>query len=395
MRARAITAGLIGLVLACQSFRVALASIDPLQPSSKTVALWPRHPTVLAARAMVGVGEAAAAQQEPGPDVWSKLQLLSREEPLSADPFLVAGALAEHRGDNRKAVVLLEAGQVRRPRSIPAHYLLADLDMRMGRVGEGLLEIADLSRVMPGSSVQIVPALAQFARTPDASRQLARLFAQDPELRAPVLDVLAADPSNAALILSVAGPQDLSGRTPSWQAKLLYAMIAKQDYADAYRIWARLYGHPEQQAAGIFNPSFKDLREPPPFNWHFSSAAAGIAQPSDGSLQVLYYGRDDAALADQLLLLPAGRYRLAATVTGSSGPDGALAWSIACLPSKNQPLAELPLPGSGASRTVAGEFTVPPQGCPAQRLALLGKAEDSPQTSTVQAWPLDLQRLAQ
>jgi len=101
-----------------------------------------------------------------------------------------------------------------------------------------------------------------------------------------------------------------------------------------------------------------------------------VAEPNGrGGVDVLYYGRANAALARQLLLLRPGRYRLVMTVEDASGEVRAVRWHIRC--AKNaKSLADLPL----RAGTNAIAFDVP-LGCDAQWLDLRGVAGDLPRTT--------------
>ena len=67
----------------------------------------------------------------------------------------------------------------------------------------------------------------------------------------------------------------------------------------------------------------------PPFGWELASGSAGVAEPTgDGSLHVLFYGRDNLALARQLLLLKPGRYRLSMRVNGAEPSAESLSWAV-------------------------------------------------------------------
>ena len=105
-------------------------------------------------------------------------------------------------------------------------------------------------------------------------------------------------------------------------------------------------------------------------------ASLGIAEPDgSGGVDVLYYGRAKAILARQLLLLPAGKYRLAMNVARTDGEAAAIRWTLRCA-TAGKLLAQLPLrPGP-----VAGQFVVP-AGCTAQWLELEGIAGETPGTS--------------
>jgi tetratricopeptide (TPR) repeat protein len=388
MRLRGLAAIVIGVLLGLALLRFALVRSDP--ESALAHDLWPGHPAVLTAMAMRQVGLAAAKGADPPGSALADLRRLASAAPLSVEPFLVQGALAEKEGQLDRAAALYREALRRDPRSIAGHYLLSDLDLRTGRAEDGIAEIAELSRLVPASSVQLAPAIAQFARSPGAAEQLRRIFRSNPLLEEPVLTVLAGDPANAPLILSVAThPAGESGGPPAWQQKLLETMTAQGEYRQAYSVWASITGI-SGNGGGLFNGDFRRIAAPPPFNWSFASSDAGVAEAENGSLRVLFYGRDNATLAREIMLLPPGRYGLAVPVTVSSGSAGALAWTVTCLPAR-KPVLDLPLPGSG-STTASGDFQIPPQGCEAQQIELDGKMEDSPETTDLRTGPLSLQR---
>lgn len=392
MRPGGIAAGLAGGLLAVLLVRLAVARSDP--ESSWARRAWPQYPAVLTATAMREVGVAAASGAEPPRITQQRLQQLEREAPLAADPFLVEGALADKEDAAARAELLYREGLRRQPRSVAGHYLIADLYLRTGDLADAMREIAELARLMPPSSIQLVPALAQFARLPGAADQLRQVFHSNPELELPVLDALAADPTNADLILSVATPSGASstGAAPEWEERLLEGMVAQGSFAKAYAVWSRLAGVPSGPRAGLFNPAFNRVAAPAPFNWTFDSTGAGVSEPENGSLRVLFYGRDNVTLAGETMLLPPGRYHLTGVVNTASGTSGALAWSVICLPSKTRAL-NLPLPGTVGSQTLVADFIIPPRGCDAQQIELDGALEDSPQTSDLRIGPLALQRV--
>ncbi len=127
---------------------------------------------------------------------------------------------------------------------------------------------------------------------------------------------------------------------------------------------------------GFSIATFDKADAPPPFNWTFATKG-GVAEPAgNGRLQVIYYGREDAVLAQQLLLLgPAG--------TGSPWRSTASPATAAQSPGRspacrgNEVVFSLPL--KHGQRATAGGFAVP-QGCQAQRLELTGSIGEFPQS---------------
>jgi hypothetical protein len=388
MRLRGAAAIFAGLVLAALLLRLTIGRADP--ESRWAQRIWAGHPSVLTATSMREVGLAAAAGRNPSSATLHKIYQLMLKAPLAVEPFLVQGALAEKRGEFAVASQLYREASRRDPRSVAAHYLLTDLYLRTGRTEDGIRELADLSRLVPAATLQLAPAIAKFSHSPGAADQLRNIFASDPLLEQPVLSVLAEDPSNADLILSVTRTRSAAEPPFDWEEKLLDGMVAQGQYAQAFATWSRLAGSGAGGGVGLFNPAFRPSNAPPPFNWSYGATDAGVAEPENGSLRILFYGRENMSLAQQTLILPPGRYRLAVPVTTASGDSRTLAWSINCLPGKSRILT-LPLSQNGGSGMITGEFEVPAQGCGAQQIELDGAAEDSPTTVDLRIGPLTLQ----
>ncbi|MFP5329000.1 MAG: tetratricopeptide repeat protein [Alphaproteobacteria bacterium] len=336
---------------------------------------------------MAGVGKAAAVGQLPDQRSMDDLRRLSKLTPLNPQPFLVKAAIALKAGDVERAKRLLFEARRLSPRAPAARYLLADILLREGRIAEGLHELASLHRIVRASGMELVPALAQFAKSPGAARQLNEVLKTNPKLHEPLLEALATDPDNEALVLELAGSETkrADGKPPPWQTRLLEAMIAEKSYERAYALWRRLAGIRAGTRPLLFNGEFRPLSAPPPFNWQFAASGAGFAEPGNGSMRVLYYGRESATLASQLLLLAPGRYRFSAPVAGNPAP-GALSWVIGCKGAR-EPIAQRNL----ASRSPL-DFVVPSD-CPAQQLELRGWLQDMPKDSDVRVGPAKLERV--
>lgn len=322
----------------------------------------------------------------PSPQILRQVEEIAVKTPLAPEPFLIKGALAQAAGRQEQAARLFSEARNRDPRSDAARYFLADYYFRSRRTEQALIEMAAFARLVPNGSTQFAPALAAFAKSPGAIPQLRMLFRRSPEFEPAVLAELAADAGNADLILALAGPIAASPREPAppWQSRIVGELVAKGQFAKALEVWQRLSG--ERHGGGaIFNPTFKPSAAPPPFNWTFGTAG-GVAEPANGRLRVIYYGRQDAVLAQQLLLLPPGRYHLAMTVTGQSAGRESLLWTMTCLPQGNR-IFSLPL--KAVSGAQGGSFPVPGN-CPAQRLELTGLLGEFPQSVDIEIGNLRL-----
>jgi hypothetical protein len=191
-----------------------------------------------------------------------------------------------------------------------------------------------------------------------------------------VLSQLADEAGNLALIRSLWSGESETRRPgqSAWQTALIAKLVQAGDYRRGITAWREFAGVQVAPSA-VFNPEFHKLAAPPPFNWTFGSAG-GLAQPTGtGELDVIYFGRDEAVLAEQTLLLAPGRYALAMQVRGEVEPGSGVAWSVECLDPKRA-LLSLPVDRQSSS-WLRATFTVP-AGCQAQRLALAGTPGEFP-----------------
>lgn len=378
--ARAILVAIIALLAGVQVIRATAVADHDRRPALAGV-LWPSHPAVLDDQVLLAVATAAAHGQAVPGATRVDLRRLAEKAPLSPDPFLIEGAIAQTKGDGAAAERFLLEARSRDPRSRGTRFLLAEQYLRTGRVTAALSEIHVLVGLNPRGAEPFQPMLVAYARTPGAVRHLKPFFARHPDLEANVLSQLAGDAGNANLVLSLANhPTSESG----WRGALVSALATAGQYAKAHAVWVRLSGL-RAAPLGLFNPGFAASAAPPPFNWSFPESGEGIAEPDGkGGLEVLYYGRAKAVLANQLILLRQGNYRLALRAVDASGEPGSLHWIVRCAGS-DLVLLDLPL----RSGVLGTDFRVP-AGCPAQWVELQGQTGDVPQTTGLRVRDLRL-----
>ncbi len=342
------------------------------------------HPKALADRAMAEIGTAAARGGAVPPSARQAMAAVARNAPLSPDPFLVEGTVAEMAGKPDRSERLFLAARNRAPRSEAARYFLADRYLKTNRILAGLIEMGALARLSQKASQPLAPALAAYARSPGAITELKRYFALSPAVRDSTLGVLAEDARNAPLVLALA-PEPRPGASPAdWHGRLVQSLVTAGDFDGAEAIWARVAGVANR--GPLYNPQFRDLPGPPPFNWSYASGRSGVAEASgSGGLDVIYYGREDVTLAGQLLRLAPGRYRLSMRIDGPSRATG-VSWTVQCVPG-NAVLLQLPLDAVDQG-SIAGSFAVPAAGCAAQSFELRGRPSES--STTAQLTILDL-----
>lgn len=335
-------------------------------------AAWPGHPSVLLSKGLTEIGIAATRRQPPPPGALADINRAAAIAPLTHDPLLVRGIVAQQAGDFRLAERAFLAARQRAPREPAPRYFLAQLYLTSGRGGEGLRELATLARLLPHGPASVAPALAAYARTSGDIASLRATFRDHPVLEDAVLTELAKDAGNADLAVRLASRlRTTDGKAPDWVRGLLPRLVDVGQFEKAHRLWATVSGEPVRGA--VFDPAFRGSSAPPPFNWTLRSDSTGFAESDNkGGLHVYFYGREDSVLASQLLRFSPGRYRIAMKVSGN--PGGMLRWSLTCLPAKAE-LLNLPL-GAAASSAPAAEFRVDPA-CSTQLLELKGSAGET------------------
>jgi hypothetical protein len=366
------------------AFQVVRASVMALPFADRLLIaqrIWPDHPRQLIDQAMGEIGVAAASGRAVSEATMARVRSAAAKAPLSAEPFLIQGAIAQTEGRGSQAERLFQTARDRDPRSLAARYFLSELYFRTGRIPQGLIEMAALARIEPRAAAPFLPAVAAYARTPGAVPQLKRFFRTRTDVELDVLSLLSQDARNAELVLALA-TVDRTDPPPEWRKRIVQSLVHAGQFGKARAIWLRL--NRLQDSPGLFNPRFEKLAATPPFNWTYSETSDGLAEPSGaGRLEVLYYGRQPAVLASQLLSLQPGRYRLGMEISGETQADG-LQWSVRCA-NRNQKLIRLPLRG----RAPNGAFAVPPN-CPAQWIELQGTPGEMPRTVEVSVGGLRL-----
>jgi hypothetical protein len=386
MIVRGFIVAVAALLLAGQVVRnAAAAALSPLHPAT-AAKFWAGHPTVEIASGLAEIGRAARERRDIPDGIFAMIDDAAAKSPLAPEPFLVRGVQARTAGDTDAARRAFTAAQWRDPRSMPAAYFLADYYFRAGDALHGLVQTALLARLSPRGTDAVAPFVAAYAQDRANWPQLRALFRSQEGLEDGVLIALAHDARNADAILALA---DADHRKPDsgWLKLLLSSLVANGDYARAHALWSSV-GEARQGGGLHYDAGFSEPQAPPPFNWSFSSGDVGLAERQpDGRLHVIFYGNQDGVLASQLLLLPAGAYRLGMQVVGAPVHPESLRWSMRCDKEK-EPFATVGI-AEAASR--GWTFKVPPS-CSAQWIELSGQSGDVAQQSDVTIGALALNR---
>lgn len=382
---RILLAGAAGILISLQVIRNASVAAFAEQSPDTAARIWPDHPSVQISKGLTQIAAAARHGAAVPGSALDALSRAARKAPLAAEPFLVRGVQAQVAGKNRDALAAFLAAERRDPRSLAAHYFLAEHDFRAGNSTRGLAEAAALARLAPGGVTSAAPYLAAYAKQRPAWPRLRQVLDQNPDLAAATLDVLAQDAANADAITALAGPQQRTAGS-AWVQPLLLKLIDARRYDRAYAIWLSVSGRQQPSDQPLHDADFMDSASPPPFNWQLTSSSVGSAERQPGGhLHVMFYGQQDGLLARQLLLLRPGPYRVSMRVAGKTGASGSLNWSLKCN-SVETPFAAISL---DVAATRPWRFDVP-AGCDAQWLELSGVSSDVAQQVDVTIGQLQL-----
>jgi hypothetical protein len=372
---RRLVVGVIALLLVAQVVRnAAVAELSAIHPDA-AAKLWVGHPSVEISQALVEIGLASRDRRPITGQIFALIDDGAVKAPLSPEPFLVRGVKEETAGDSRLAERAFAAAQWRDPRSLPAAYFLAQYYLRNGQPLKGLEETTLLARLTQGGLEAVAPFLADYARERSNWQYIRTTFRSQPGLEDEVLKVLSQDSRNADAVLALADKRHRKPDSP-WLRTLLQRLVASGDYARAHSIWSSV-GRGQADGQLLFDPSFSTPEPPPPFNWSLTTSTVGLAERQPGHrLHVIFYGNEDGVLASELLMLPAGTYRLQMQVVDAAVQPEALSWSVRCDRSKDA-FASAPI-GQAASRSLVFQI---PANCPAQWLELWGRSGDIAQQS--------------
>lgn len=375
---RGAVVSLAGLCAAVAVVAIELNRLPDGERPAVAAQLWPNAPDARRDQAMRDIGLAAARLGTVPEDAVRTMHWLARSEPLRAEPFLVEATVAATAGDGVRAEQLFANAAARDPRSVLAHFSLADRYLRTGRLVAGLAEISIMAQLVPSATNSLAGPIAVYARQPTAEHALRQFFARTPSLAPLVLGELAKDPTQADRVIAFGEALPPSG-DKGWQLTLVQTLIDKHQYPRALATWRRLAG--VASFAGLYNPQFAAISAPPPFNWAPFEGSGALAEPAPGGgLKLVYYGRADVVVTRQLLVLAPGRYTLAMELgsgpvstadAANPDPSSGLAWQIGCADG-GAVLGTLPL-RSGAQSRASLTFAVP-AGCGAQWLSLRGTA---------------------
>ncbi|WP_394729495.1 tetratricopeptide repeat protein [Altererythrobacter sp. GH1-8] len=305
--------------------------------------------------------------------------------PLEDEPYTFAAAQQFGSGDPERVEALLKVALHRNPRSREARVYLLEHLVDQGRAREAIEQIEILSLLMPDRRGLFQSNLLYLVTFPD-TRPEAIAALTDNTIRLNLMRSLANAGASASMILDTHDAfedfdlgADPSASISSWIAPL----IERSDYNGALRVWRRF--NPEAKAGALLVDNKFSGRFGPPFGWTIRSGPNGYAKLGDAGLTGEYYGRRPASLAQQVLLLSPGAYKISFSDLASVGP---LKFVIRCLGGQE-------LANDGIEQKLATTFSVPTSGCDAQTIEISGRPTDPPRSVQFGIGNVALERLDQ
>lgn len=306
--------------------------------------------------------------------------------PLENRGLLVLALDADRRGLQPAAGAMMSALGARSLRNSQVQLWLAQDTLLRGDYAAGFLHLDAVMRREARLSSIVYPVLAVALKDPAAIRPMAERLRADPAWRKTFLPWLVrqadAQPQAEALIMALRGGPGAA--TEAEVEGLVTMLLSAGDPQRARAIWQTfLPAGAGGQSDAPYDGAFRGLPGAPPFNWRLATAdgvAVELEPALDGraALHVQYSVARRHVLAEQLLLLPPGAYRLVGEGLVEAGEAPALlSWRLDCVGGGGT-FVEAPLALAGGGwRGFSAAFDIPSTGCAAQQLRLVNDGQDS------------------
>lgn len=390
-RSRGGSAGWTPYVLAVGAiwlgWQIVLQPVIQRAPPELAIRVAPGSPTVLRRAAEVrqiradaeglAADDVTRANEDAG--------VLGREAlaraPFDARALRIVGLSEARAGREAEADELLTLAGNWSLRDDPAHAWLVDYRLRRGDYVSSFAHADTLARRREAMRPNIF-RLFTTAATVDAQRALpviAQLVSENPSWRQDYLDSLYATTEGLNVAINLAVMLE-AGKSPLTNAELrqLYLYLVDRGFLDGARTVRESLNRPSMDTA-VANGSFDDPSSPEPFQWRIAQGAGIVAEvleddvrSADPALRVSFDGYTEEMIAEQLMFLSPGRYRLAFEARAESGdPARHLAWTIVCAPGDARILSAPSAPADASVWTAGSVEFVVPRNCGGQWLRLL------------------------
>ena len=339
-------------------------------PAPAASRLAPDSPTV----------QAGLAEIELQAGRYDRAETLARQalarQPFNVNALVIVGLALDHRGEVAAADEILTLAGNWSLGDQRTHLWLFDRRLRAGESASALAHLDALLRSQPDRRRDLFELLQELTLADPAILTATNdRLALAPNWRAPFLAHLGGSDNGRGVATTIAVALHAARKdlTQAETESLLQALLASRDY-ERLRILAAQIGVGPRPAA-LIDTDFEGAESPLPFRWNLLGGAGAtaeiVADPQTNSkvLRVQYDGYSGDELVRQLILLPAGSYRL----TGQAAFDGdeeRLRWAVRCLESGVDLQLRNGAAAAGDGETFTEVFDVPAAGCNLQWLHL-------------------------
>ena len=313
--------------------------------------------------------------------IWAKQAL--RGDPLNARALRILAQLAEHASDESRTESLMRGVVQRSLQENLAIFWMMRQSYRDRDYAEAIRYADILLRTRPRLANHVFPMLGRIAEIPTAKGELKSVLAKDPPWRAQFFNALPRNVTDARtpLELLLGLREAAAPPTDAEQKAYLQALIEHKLYEVAYYSWLQFLPADQLSNTGrLYNGSFEVPPSGLPFDWVFKKAP-GVnikfaPRPDQEREQALLIefgpGRVDfGGGITELVLLPAGSYRLEGKYKADLVSQRGLQWSVKCADATTPIGVSTTMNGSNpAWQDIDLTFTVPDNDCPAQYVSL-------------------------
>lgn len=314
-----------GLLLAYASFAQALAQAADRRQPLLAHALWPVSGQLSARLAELSADPTTG--RYPGAGLALARRALATE-PLAVNALRVLGV---SQNDPAQAGRTLRLAERFSKRDLPTQTWLVQQAAEQGDLDRVLVHYDTALRGSAAGVRLLIPRLVKAMAVPQAVAPFDRLLARDPPWFASFAGSVAATGDLAAVrnlstvLLGRPKLLDVAER------RTIGTLIARLTKDGRYEEAERLYrGLPDRSNAPIRHADFRATEPIVPFDWRFAPDAAVSVSPVQGGLAVLVTQPADHLVAEQLLSLSPGRWRLSGSSSIEAGTIGAAEWRMTC-----------------------------------------------------------------
>jgi hypothetical protein len=285
-------------------------------------------------------------------------------------------------GDARREARLFALSNTISRRNLPTRLWLIQDSVRRGDVLAALDNFDLALRTSTDAAAMLFPVLTSASGDPQLTPALAHLLDRAHDWRAPFFQYVTTRADSAAGLAHVTTRMRDTASLASTgaDAALIVRLVADQEFGAARQI-NDLFHHDRDAGASLRDGHFADAHATFPFGWLLIQRGEIGATRSliDGHSALSYQGLSggDGVVANQLLTLPPGLYRLkvraAVTATDPRSPPY---WTLTCAGARNDQIALLDAPMLRGA-TTAKSVSVP-VGCTAQWLVFALRSSDAP-----------------